>query len=158
MISLFIIAVILQLFVMYYGMNLYKLIKPVKIWTVAWMLFTISMVLVTIRRGFGVWEMLQTGGCPAGMELRTLLEGQLLIAISVLWLVFVYQLKQLFYKIINGELLLLDRRETVAKREMTAQAREITVGRREMEVYDREEFLVTKATKQDGDNTGSKTE
>jgi hypothetical protein len=112
-------SITLQGTVVYYGYRLYKIMKPTRYWTSAWILFCISMSIITLRRCLAAYYSVQSGHTSVYF-----LESFLLIAISCLLIGFVLKLKILFiqYIKING--------------------REAAVSKREREVTKREKLLI----------------
>lgn len=130
-----VLQLVLQLFVIYYGYVLFRMVRPLKFWTRAWGIFTVSMILVFLRRSWNLFELFS--GCPD--HTKATIEALLMIVISALWLCFSYKLEHLFKKYLNGEGVLLEREQVIESREKTAQSRENVVGKREVEVQKRED-------------------
>jgi hypothetical protein len=81
------------------------------------------------------------GTCPEDIYSH-IVEALLLLAVSALWVIFVYLLKNIFAKYLgpySGDSVLEDREQTVEHREATALKREDTVGKREVDVSGRED-------------------
>jgi hypothetical protein len=97
-ITLSITAIILQVIVACYAWKLYMMIKPLPYWTRAWGIFFIGMVIVIIRRMWSVYAW--WSGCYVN-GWHGLVESLFLLAVSITWLVFIWDLKQLFGKYIG---------------------------------------------------------
>jgi hypothetical protein len=140
-----VITIIFQGVVAYYSYTLFKLVKPIKAWTLAWGLFGISMVIVGVRRAWALGMLLHEtdwlrGNCPNNVTSR-LVEIILLLAVSTLWVIFVYLLKNIFDKYLgpHSDSALSDREQIIEHREDAALIREDTVGKREDAVQNRED-------------------
>ncbi len=127
-------AIGLQGFVVYYGYRLYKLMKPIKYWTTGWALFCISMLLIVLRRCFTTYHDIFIT-CPTSAP-EYFFEYILLIVISLLLILFVYKLKNLFVLYINGGANVLHERENLlSKREVLVKGREKAVAKRELALH-----------------------
>ncbi len=121
----------LQGFVVYYGYKLYKLMKPIKYWTTGWGLFCIAMLAIVLRRCFTTYQDIFIA-CPTSL-IEYFFEYLLLITISLLLILFVYKLKNLFVLYINGGANVLHERENLlSKREVLVSGREKEITRREL--------------------------
>jgi len=105
MIALFfitsIVAVVIQIITIYYSYKLTVFVKPLKYWTTAWTVFTISMALVALRRIIALLSFAVE--CPSDMLWHEI-EGLLLLVINLCWLYFVVKLKDLYAKYLNSDL------------------------------------------------------
>jgi hypothetical protein len=88
-------AVILQGAVAYYSWKLYRMIKPLQYWTKAWFVYFIGMLIVIIRRMWGIFAW--AFGCYTNGWVG-IVESLILLVVSFTWLFFIYELKQLFGK------------------------------------------------------------
>lgn len=125
--------------------QLFKLVKPIGVWTLAWGLFCIAMGLVALRRAWALFMFVKEtdgmrGSCPIDIS-NHFIEMGLLIIISILWIIFVYSLKSIFSKYLgphSGDAVLLEREGNIEHRENTALNREQVSGERESVVGKRE--------------------
>jgi len=151
-----VVSIIVQILVTYYTYSLYKLIRPLKAWTLAWGLFGVSMAVVGLRRIWSLGLFLDEtnwlkGVCPKNVDVY-FIEIMLLLVVSVLWVVFVYSLKNIFSKYLgphSGDSVLVDREQTV-------EHREVTVGKREVEVQSREDKQKRSSYYEDPENLNRK--
>jgi hypothetical protein len=75
------------------------------------------MMVVDIRRIWAVAEILSWDSCPSNVLKHNFTEALILMLISALWLIFVYELRNLFKKYLNDEGVLLEREQVVESRE-----------------------------------------
>lgn len=101
---LMIMALLFQLFVVFNGYKLYKIVKPLRCWTMAWGLFSLSMMIVVVRRLLAfidfIYDVLVCEQMT-GLGMR-FTEIFIEIIISGLWVIFVWKLKKLFANYLNG--------------------------------------------------------
>ena len=124
-----VVSIIVQILVTYYTYSLYKLIRPLKAWTIAWGLFGVSMAVVGLRRIWSLGLFLTEtnwlkGACPKNVDVY-FIEIILLLVVSAFWVVFVYMLKDIFSKYLgpySGDSVLEDREDAVEHREEIGRA------------------------------------
>lgn len=149
------ISILFQGIVVYLSYQLFKLVKPIRVWTQAWALFGIGMGIVALRRAWALFIFLKetnwaTGNCPINITDRYI-ELVILLIISVLWIIFVYFLKNIFVKYLgphSGDAVLLEREDMIEHREDTALNREEVSGERESVVGKREVAVQAREDKQ----------
>jgi hypothetical protein len=144
------VAILFQGVVIYYAYTLFKLVRQLKVWALAWGLFAMSMGVVVTRRAWSLYSFLHVGGPVEINMYNRYFEVLLLLIVSALWVVFVYLLKRIFSKYLGspeGRVLMvredvIDHRENVVgKREEIATSRENVVGIREVAAKVREEVM-----------------
>ncbi len=149
------ISILSQCIVCYLSYQLFKLVKSIRVWTLGWALFGISMGIVGIRRAWGLFIFLKeinwlAGTCPTDMIDRYV-EVSILLIISILWITFVYFLRGIFVKYLgphSGDAVLLEREGVIEYREGTALQREDVAGKREGIVGRREVAVQSREDKQ----------
>ena len=92
------ISIVLQIIVVYYGWRLYRILNPVRYWSNAWLLYSLANLAILIRRTLEFFSI-----C---FELFTILTIEYLVQVlvSVLLLVFSFNLKKLYTKYFNNGL------------------------------------------------------
>ena len=149
------ISIFLQCIVVYLSYQLFKLVKPIRVWTRAWAMLGLGMGIVALRRAWGLFIFLKetnwaTGNSPFNLTDRYV-EVFLLLIISALWIGFIYSLKNIFVKYLgphSGDAVLLEREDNIEHREDTALNRERVSGEREVVVGKREVAVRVREDKQ----------
>lgn len=93
-------SVLFQCVTTYMGFRLFRFMRPVKTWTTAWGFFTTAAFLIAIRRVLSLWWFWNdTYGFrihgSQGMD-QHLLEAAVLFVVTILLLVFILKIKDLF--------------------------------------------------------------
>ena len=96
------ISIFLQGMVVYLSYQLFKLVKPIRGWTRAWAMLCLGMGIVALRRVWALYIFIKetdwmSGNCPINLADRYV-EVFLLLTISLLWIGFIYSLKNIFVK------------------------------------------------------------
>lgn len=149
------ISILFQGIVVYLSYQLFKLVKPIRVWTRAWAMSGLGMGLVALRRAWSLIIFLKetnlaTGNCPVNLADRYV-EVALLLIISALWIGFIYSLKNIFVKYLgpySGDSVLLEREDVIEHREDTVLGREDVAGKREGIVGKREVAVQVRENKQ----------
>jgi hypothetical protein len=106
--GLAVISLIIQALVVWFGWKMYRILNPVRYWTNGWLLYTIGNVMILLRRVIGfvvAWkgEKIFTGWehlAITNMSNVSWLSAEffLQIAVSVVFLIFGWNLKHLYTK------------------------------------------------------------
>ena len=93
-----IIALMLQVVVVYYGWRMYRILNPVLYWSNAWLLYSVANLAILIRRTLEFFAICFV--YPVILSVDYLLE----VLVSILLLTFSINLKKLYEKYFNNGL------------------------------------------------------
>lgn len=94
-------SLILQAMVVSYGVRLYNILRPVRFWSIGWILYTIANFLILVRRVIG-FKLAYSIIIPFTPTISY--EYSLQIVISILFLFFGWNLKKMYSKYFNDGL------------------------------------------------------
>jgi hypothetical protein len=137
------VAILFQGIVIYYSYTLFKLVRQLKVWALAWGVFATSMGVVVFRRVWSLYSFLHVDGPVASNMYNRYFEVIILLVTTTLWVIFVYLLKNIFSKYLGPHAndLTTDREDAVQEREDVIQEREDVTSGRESAVGKREELV-----------------